>query len=222
MSQQINLFNPAFLKKESAVAVMLLLKILGIAVVALIVGSIVISYQTAKLRTRSLGITTQITAAQEQIAKLDASYIPRPKSQTLTQEIERRQSEEKALQQVFEVLKKDEFGNRKGYSAFLKAFARQSREGVWLTGLSIMGSGSEITLQGRALQASLVPAYLERLKDEPVMQGKSFSSLGMQVPVTVAAATLPGAHTPMKFIEFDLRSTSTGKLFSTGTGVIGK
>jgi hypothetical protein len=37
-------------------------------------------------------------------------------------------------------------------------------------------------LQGRALQPEMVPAYMNRLRREPVMQGKSFATLEMQVP----------------------------------------
>jgi hypothetical protein len=97
----------------------------------------------------------------------------------------------------------------------LRAFSRQILNGVWLTGFSIHGAGSEIGLQGRAMQPELVPAYISRLKREPVMQGKSFATLEMQLPLADQAGKGDPAtarqRVPAGYIEFSLQSSGMMK-----------
>ena len=105
-------------------------------------------------------------------------------------------------------------GNTKGYSEYLRAFARQITTGIWLTGLDIIGPGSEINLRGRALQAEALPAYINRLKSEPVMLGKTFSMLEMQVPSVDTEIKDDKGSKVMKsglasFIEFSLQTKVT-------------
>ncbi|MDB5762632.1 MAG: putative Mannose-sensitive agglutinin biosis protein MshI, partial [Herminiimonas sp.] len=127
------------------------------------------------------------------------------KSRELEEQVKKAEAEMLALKQVFDILQKGDIGNTKGYSGYLRAFSRQIFDGVWLTGLDIIGAGNEIALQGRALQPELVPAYMTRLKNEPVMQGKSFGTLEMQTPKASKgdpATDKSGTHAG--YIEFSL------------------
>jgi hypothetical protein len=108
-----------------------------------------------------------------------------------------------ALRDVSGVLDRGELGNTQGYSEYFKALARQNISGVWLTGVSISGAGAEIGVQGRALDAALVPAYLGRLTHEQVMRGKAFGSLKINQPASAKDA--PAALAP--YVEFSLEST---------------
>ena len=213
MSQQINLVNSAFQKRSKAIYVSSMLQILALVTVALLSGSGYLHYQVSQRRAQADLTTMQLLALQERNKQLDLNYVPRTKSPRLAQELNQKEAEEKALQQVLLLLQKDAFGNRSGYSAYLIAFARQIREGVWLTGMTIAGAGTDISLQGRALRASLVPAYLDRLQTESILHGAVFASLGMQLP-----ATRDSAGSAAKFIEFDLRSSSAVKKTATGSG----
>jgi hypothetical protein len=78
---------------------------------------------------------------------------------------------------------------------------------VWLTDVTLSGAGNEIGLQGRALRPELVPLYVNRLKNEAVMQGKSFGTLEMQVPQEAAAPSGAAKAKPASlagYIEFNL------------------
>jgi len=100
-----------------------------------------------------------------------------------------------------QVLHAGGLGDTRGFSDHLKAFARQSFEGVWLTGLSIASAGREISVEGRALQAGYVPGYLKRLNGESAMQGHPFSELLIEEP-----APDPAEKTGVRanYVEFRL------------------
>jgi hypothetical protein len=91
-------------------------------------------------------------------------------------------TELKARQDVVEALKRGTVGSTTGFSEYLRAFSRQRVEGVWLTGFDISVGGSALTITGRALNADLVPTYLQRLNHEPPMQGRQFASVSINRP----------------------------------------
>jgi hypothetical protein len=87
---------------------------------------------------------------------------------------------------------------------------------LWLTGVSINGAGNDIGLQGRAMQATLIPNYIARLTGEKVMHGKTFASLDIGRPeaepvspvAAGAAALLAAAPALPPFVQFSLQSTA--------------
>lgn len=216
MSQQINLFNPIFLKQEKLFSAVTMAQALGLILLGLAALTVYSHYQSSSLNIQAVANTTQLALAQAQLAKVNADFGSRQKSKLIEDDIQKTEAETKSLQQVFDILQKGEFGNTKGYAEYLRAFSRQILGGVWLTGFSIYGAGSEIGLQGRALQPELVPAYISRLKHEPVMQGKSFATLEMQLPlVDQVGKSGPAASkqlVPARYIEFNLQSSGMMKL----------
>lgn len=208
MSQQINLFNPIFLKQKKYFSAVAMVQALGLLVAGSVLVAVYASYVVASVSKEAAVTTAQLAAAQAQLAKVKTEFAPRQKNQGLEVQIQKAEAETQSMREVFDILQKGEIGNTKGYSGYLRAFSRQIIDGVWLTGLTIVGAGNEIGLHGRALQPDLVPAYMNRLKREPVMQGKSFGTLEMQVPqVDQASKGDPaGAKTrvPASYIEFSL------------------
>lgn len=209
MSQQINLFNPIFLKKKKYFSTVAMAQSLGL----LVLGSAFVAgyahFQVASL-SKEAGITQmRLTDAQMQLAKIRAENPPRQKSQALENQIAKAEIETQSLKQVFDTLQKGDIGNTEGYSDYLRAFSRQIVDGVWLTGLTLVGAGNEIGVDGRALQPELVATYMNRLKREPVLQGKSFGTLHMQVPQADPASKVNGNAAQQRglaaYIEFSLK-----------------
>ncbi|GIZ52434.1 PilN domain-containing protein [Noviherbaspirillum aridicola] len=208
MSQQINLFNPIFLKQKKYFSAITMLQALGLLLAGTLVLSVWAAYQARMLRGEAEASAAQLALAKSQLTQLTAQASTRQKSSVLEEEVRAGESELKALQQVFDILRSGDLGNTRGYSEYMAAFARQSVNGVWLTGFALEGAGREIALQGRTLQPELVPAYIAQLAREPVLQGKSFSALEMR------EATAPGegerAGRPLGWHEFSLRSQPGG------------
>ena len=213
MSQQINLFNPIFLRQKKHFSAVTMVQALGVIVLAVLGLYLYSLFEFRGLKQESIKVMAQLTTTQQQLAKVTAEYAPRKKNPAQEEALKKAQAELDALKLAMTRLKQDEFGDRKGYSDYLRAFARQIVNGLWLTGFSIRGAGSAIGIQGRTLQPESVPAYMNRLKQETVLQGKSFATLEMEQskPEREAPGTAEGKKETPQFIEFDLRSMGVEK-----------
>jgi hypothetical protein len=203
--QQVNLYNPAFeeqralLSWNGAVA--------GWAATAVLVAAIIV-YQTISMQSaqkQENELTAAVTAAQADTQRLGAQVAARKPDPRMTEEVTQLETDVKNREEVMTVLKSGGLGDTRGFSDHLKAFARQSFDGVWLTGLSIATAGRDVSIEGRALQAAYVPGYLKRLNGESAMQGHPFSDLLIQMPPPE-----PGAKTAVapNYVEFRLTTKS--------------
>ena len=79
-----------------------------------------------------------------------------------------------------------------GFAARLEALARQSVDGLWLTGMVL--HQDDVLLKGRALQPQLIPVYVQRLDREPSLQGRAFKALEVVRPIDKAAHAASAAE----------------------------
>jgi hypothetical protein len=201
VSQQINLFNPIFLKQKKVFTAVAMARALALLLAGVALLAFYASENVATLE-REAALGRQLLAEREQrLVKVKAEFSPRARSAALEAELGEAETRLKALHQVASVLGRGELGNTTGFAEHFKALARQNIAGVWLTGVSIAGAGSELGVQGRALDAALVPVYLGRLTREQVMRGKAFGSLKIGQPAAAKDAAAP------PFVEFSLEST---------------
>jgi len=213
VSQQINLFNPIFLKQKKHFSAVTMVQSLGVVLFAC---ALLVVYANLQLKERdgqAAASANQLLKAREQLITLATQFAPRQTNAALDDDIKKAQADVDSLQQVFDAMQGGALGNVKGYANYFRAFARQIVDGLWLTGIAIDSGGRDISLQGRTLNPELVPAYLSRLKSEPDIQGKSFSSLSMQLPKAPAIGDPDGkasgnakAPGPPAYIEFSLHS----------------
>jgi len=207
VSQQINLFNPIFLKQQKHFSAKTMAEALGLILIGAILLSVYTNFQLSSLKKDAESASAQLKLAQAQLTKVTTEVATQQKSKSLEDDIHKTESEVASLQQVFNILKKGEFGNTKGYSEYWRAFSRQIVDGIWLTGISISGAGNEIGIDGKALSPELVPMYINRLRREPVMQGKSFATLEMQVPqVDAAGSDAAKQKVSAGYLDFSLQS----------------
>jgi hypothetical protein len=220
MSQQINLFNPIFLKQKKYFSSVTMMQALALILLGVLALAGYASYRLSILNSEASATAVQLRQAEAQLAQVNANFPPRQKSPALESELQRMNAEVIGLQNAFDTLKKGELGNTTGYSEYLRAFSRQIAPGIWLTGFAIHGAGSEFALQGRALQPELVPGYLGRLKREASMQGKSFSSLEIHRPIVEQEVASDQQslrqRVPASYVEFKLMSSGIGMPSTTG------
>jgi hypothetical protein len=207
VSQQINLFSPIFLTQKKYFSAVTMAQGLGLVVLGSLLFFAYVYFQNAGLGKQAADTTRRLAQEQSRLERIGTEYAPRAKSRLLQQEIERAEAELKARGEVLALLKGGEFGRTRGFSEYLRAFARQTISGLWLTGFSIKGNDMEI--RGRALQADLVPAYIQGLKRETVMQGKAFATLQMALPKAEATGKDVPAAAP-RYVEFTLQSSEPG------------
>lgn len=213
MSQQINLFNPVFLKQEKLFSAVTMAQGLGVISLAVLAFAAYSTYQSTQVANEAKAAAAQLKTTQDNLVKMVDKTKPIPANKTIEEDILRAENRLRASQQILAFVQNGDFKGGKSYSSFLRAFANKAMPGVWLTGLSLGDGGNDIEIVGRALQPSLVPAYLRSLKSEPAFAGKSFGSMALRAPLTEAGAKPAGdvgkaaATIPVRYIDFSINSS---------------
>lgn len=182
MSHNVNLLNPALRPPRvvlpGAQMLLLWLVALGIAVAgsAWAVGS------RNAARAEQQALAEQQEQLSEQVKSLSAELASRTASPELRAALAQREALLQSREEVLQLLQSGALGDAAGHARYLRAFARQHREGLWLTGLTVTGAGNDIVVEGRTLDAELVPAYLKRLGAEDSLKGHPFNRLQMARP----------------------------------------
>ena len=212
MSQQINLFSQVSLKKRKIrYSATTMLWVLGFIVAGAVLLYGYLIYQTDALTTQAVETEKKLSSEQARLTKITSEYTPQQASAQLEKDIKKAEAQLKARQDMVETLKNGgAIGSTQGYSEFMRAFARQSVNGLWLTGFDIIGAGREMAIIGRTVSPELVPVYVQRLSREPVMKGRQFASLRISMPQQAKSVTKPSGD--LRYLDFSLQSVEGGKL----------
>lgn len=218
MTQQINLYNSALLPQVDAFSGrVVLLALGGILLLSLLVygWSAWDATQLAAQQQRQQG---ELNTLQSDITRLAQQSAARKPSPQLTAELESIEALLAGRNEVMTVLKGGSLGDTKGVSEYFRAFARETVDGLWLTGFSIVGAGNEISIEGRALKAELVPGYIGKLRREDVLRGHGFGTLKVQLPAEAAPAD--AQRKTAEFLEFRLSSQGPGSSDASHPGAV--
>jgi hypothetical protein len=206
MSQQINLYNPIFLKQEKHFSARTMVQALALIAVGLsaFYAYALVQTRTAERLAREYG--DQVARQRDQLVQLGPKLSPEGRSKALESEAARLEAEVKTRRTTLSAISTGELGNTTGFSEFLGAFSRQAIPGIWLTGLDIADSGNDLQVQGRALRPELVPTYLKALNSEPMMRGRRVTQMKLAAKSTAASGPAndgAGERTgPQRFVEF--------------------
>lgn len=205
MSQQINLFNPVFMKRRKHFSLLAMAQAWGMIVAGSLGFYGYAAYQVGQLGKQVQESTARYNAEQARLVRFSTEFSPQQAGQLLQHEVQRLETQVAEQDALVETLKSGAIGNTTGYSEYMRAFARQAVPGLWLTGFTVVGDGSEIRLNGRVLSPELLPAYIQRLRRESIMQGKTFAALQMQQPKAEGGADAKPVSSP-RYVEFVLTS----------------
>lgn len=203
MSQQINLFNPVFLRQQKLFSLLTMLQGLGLILLGSLLFYAYARYQVSELDKQSEQSSRRFNAEQARLAGYSAEFSPKQANQLLQDELQQLEKKVAEADTLVDTLRSGAVGNTTGYSEYMRAFSRQVVPGLWLTGFSVIGDAAQISLNGGVLDPELVPVYIQKLGAEEVMQGKSFSTLQIQQPGIDVKAKVTAA----RYLEFTLRST---------------
>lgn len=205
MSQQINLYNPMFMKQRKYLSLLTMVQSLGMIALGSLCFYGYAAYQLQQLEKQSQESLAMYSAGQARLAQLTVEFSPQQANQQLQDEVQLLEKKLADQAELIATLKSDSFGNVKGYSEYMRAFSRQAVQGLWLTGFKVTGDAAHIGLSGGALTPALLPAYIQRLGREPVMQGKNFSALVMQQAKAEPGKDGRDVQAP-RYVEFTLNS----------------
>lgn len=206
MSQQINLFNPIFLKQRKYFSLLTMLQALGLIVLGSLFFYGYALYQVGQLKQQSEESTRRFNAEQARFARYTTEFSPQQANQTLQAEVQRLEKELAEQTRMVDTLKSGSVGNTTGYSQYMRAFSRQVVQGLWLTSFKVTGDAAQISLSGGVLDPESLPIYIQRLGKEQAMQGKSFSTLQMQQTKTEPGKENKSAAAA-RYVEFTIYST---------------
>lgn len=228
MSQQINLLNPALIKQKD------FLNTNNIALTLVFLSTLMLGYygyaqkQLSLLIMQRSQVAEELSAAQAQLKQTALLHTPHELNKALLDQIMQLEQKKTMQQQILQTVNQSSATPEKGYAALMRAFAKQSLDGLWLTSFSFDSNTEKLNISGRTLQADLVPEYISHLGNEPALKGKLFSALNMSLPkpdaanTTATATNTVAAASPAttqaiapKHIEFALQSTDEKSLSST-------
>jgi len=223
VTQQVNLVNPALRKKRD----FLMANNVGLVVASLLV-ILLASFAYASVRADQLTeearkIETQLNLEQAKLVEFSKQLAEQKPDAHLAADLANTQKLLASRKDVMTVLQSGVIGKTEGFSEYMRAFARQSINGLWLTSFLISSAENEMEMHGRTLSAELVPAYIGRLNSEKSFNGRSFAMLEMNSVAepapkptagvasgAAASASSDAAKTNEKkllpYIEFSLRS----------------
>jgi Tfp pilus assembly protein PilN len=182
MSQQINLFNPIYRKQSfSFTSALAMTYGVGTVIVIMALAGAYTSSQLRATQARAQALDLAYKEANANFDKLAAEVAKQKPNPQLQAEVATRELQLVERQDVVDSLKNGTLGNAEGFSDYLRAFSRQSVNGLWITAFDI-GSGNALALQGRTLSAEHVATYLQRLNKEKALQGRQFASMRISQP----------------------------------------
>ncbi len=218
MSQNINLFNPAFRKQQRRLSFATLAQCLGLTLLALFAYQFYLQQQVGSLTDELRAAEGSLKEQRSHVDNLKGQAAARKPDAQLETEIANLEVELKQAREATDALKGGAFGNQQGFSEYLRAFSRQSLSGLWLTGFTIAGSG-ELEIRGRVVSPDLVPSYIQRLNREKVLQGRSFARFEMGQPKAEPEQDkdkeAKKASRPPRFLEFSLATTEAARVEKT-------
>lgn len=199
MSQQINLFNPAFRKEKKHFSAVTMLQ----ALAALCLGATAISaweaHQNRRLERVLAETDRQVAAHRDRMIGLSKDLSQQGRSQALGDELSRAEERLRTRRGLLNELQSGAGASTEGFSPYLAALARRTTQGVWLTGVEIGGKASDIVIRGRVLDSELVPAYIRQLNREEPFAGRAVSQLRL-----AAKEGTPQQKGPRRYVEFSM------------------
>jgi hypothetical protein len=221
MTHNINLYDASLKARRDLLAPGPALAMVGSAVICIALAISWARGAATQLTPIADEGTAALQARQAALqAAVDSSAAKRadPEVQNAVAEAQRALVQRRAALQV---LAASPIDNQGGFAARLEALARQSVDGLWLTGMVLRQD--DVVLKGRALQPQLIPVYVQRLDREPSLQGRAFRALEVVRPLekpgraaSAAAegdASLPAPPARSAYVEFTLSGVGAESSF---------
>jgi hypothetical protein len=192
MAQNINLHSTGRKRR----APMSRVGVVTLAVLALVATGAL--YEIEAGRQKQLRVAAQ--EAEAAAARLEKQLTAAPNAaRQAQQELNALENEVAALEAVAERLGAGALGRTTGFTAQLRALARGTTEGLWLTAIRLDNAGGQIALEGKAFDAARVPSLIERLRRSPQFAGTTFATIELKPSDEPAAA-----HAPASLVRFRL------------------
>ena len=190
MHQQINFYQSGFRFVQQLFGAKTLLISSGVIILGMLV-----TYGFAQYKQSSVAGELQIVsnlekAAAERLQKFGSTIAAVGGEKNLTERLEDATLLLREKELVFSLVRGSTLGDAQGFSRYLRSLARRDTDDLWLTHISLSALGDKTRLQGKALRAELVPAYLQSLAEEPPFAEQRFHQLQIDGPEELTGRTV--------------------------------
>jgi hypothetical protein len=193
MAQQINLYDPALLRKRDWLALPNL--VLGAAIAAALVAAagFLARNTLPELQAQATTGEARLKALRDQVLVLGQRVAERKADPRIEQELAVTRQLAAARGEVLRALRQRLTAGDPPFADYLRGLARQSMSGLWITGFGWDAASDGLEIRGRTTDPALLPEYISRLNREPAFRGQSFSALTVAEgkPETVAGSPAP-------------------------------
>ncbi|WP_052063559.1 hypothetical protein [Nitrincola sp. A-D6] len=177
--QEVNLYQSDLHEKREQLTARHMLVIIAVALLLMLLYSGWTAYSLNSLKQDNQQLTAQLNQQRQTVTEL--ASMTRPEADPrLLQHTRRLENEIRHLRALREtaLIPLDAADPEQ----FLRGLARQRPDGLWLTGIHLAGLGQDILLQGRVMNAELLPIYIDLLGIEPAFTGLVFHTLEINQP----------------------------------------
>lgn len=180
MIQQVNLYTDELRPRREPLQAGTLLAALAVTLVVLLAIALFVRVEAADQQARLQTLNDRIQQMERRVgrltAEIEAQQVDPDMVRAVDQVTEDIAQRQRLLGEVSRLVSTD----RRGFSPFMTALARQAPEQVWLTGFIVDLTRNQVQLSGRTREGDQVPVYLEQLGQEPVFSGRRFEHLNLQ------------------------------------------
>lgn len=173
--QHVNLFTDAFKPPKVKLPLEQLVIFPCLLLLLLIASSFAMNAYLNAEQAKLAELQAKNSVMAERVSVLNAKAEKQRQDDSLIASNKRLQQTLSAREAMLSTLDQVVLSESEGFSATLIALARQREAGLWLKEIHLGGESHQMVLQGVTTKAELVPAYLQKLRQESSLLGRHFS-----------------------------------------------
>jgi hypothetical protein len=177
MARQINLFDPALLRKRDWFALSNVVLAAAALVMCVVVAGVLAQRELPTLKAQTATNDTQLKAMREQVLVLGQRVADRKPDPRVESELAAARLLAGMRGEILQTLRQRLEHDADPFADYLRGFARQSVTGLWLTAFTYDASSGSMEIHGRTVDPALLPEYIRRLNKEPAFRGRAFAAL---------------------------------------------
>jgi len=177
MAGQINLFDPALLRKRDWLALVNVVMLALLLMLAVAAAALLVRHDLPSLSAQVATNEAQLKAMREQVVVLGQRVANRKPDPLIESELVGTRQLLAARNEILNTLRQGTDPGAGSFADYLRGFARQSVAGLWLTGIAVDAGSDGMEIRGRTVDPALLPEYIARLNKEPTLQGRAFAAL---------------------------------------------
>jgi len=218
MARQINLYDPALLRKRDWFALSNVVLATAALVMCVVVAGLLAKRELPTLKAQATTNNTQLKAMREQVLVLGQRVADRKPDPRVEHELAAARLLTGMRGEILQTLRQRLGQDADPFADYLRGFARQAVTGLWLTAFTYDAASGSMEIHGRTIDPALLPEYIRRLNREPAFRGRAFAALKLAEGKLEPAAGTPAktgapaeAVKPAPFHEFTLIPVKEGE-----------